>query len=123
MEEASPGDCSPCQSTSVEAARIDAFGLQVQLPDAGDYVLGFNWPFGGVIGSLSIQSALGAGTCSVLINAVPVDGLTNIAIDTTLREYTASGHNIFVPGDDIILSILTGGGSLINLRATLGFTR
>lgn len=102
---------------------IDAWTVELPAPDIRDYIIGFNWPIGGKVAVLAVRSALGGGRCTVKINDTGVVGLINLILDTTRREYTASALNIVNPGDDVVFSIDSGSGSLINVSATLSFQR
>jgi hypothetical protein len=121
LEESTPG--AGCEDQGEVYSTEDAFGLQLAQPDSTDYFLGFAWPFGGTIASLIVQTGIGAGVATLKINEIPVVGIANVVIDQTLRTYVAQSANLFVPGDNIIFEIVSGGGAITNLNATVPFSR
>ena len=102
---------------------LDGFPFQLQAPDNTDYVLGYDWVYGGKISQLRITASLGAGTVSVLINGNKVTGLDTVPVNANARsQHNADDLNSFQPGDDIVLRIESGAGSLVNVRGTLVVT-
>lgn len=110
-----PAGTNPCGFV----AGVEAWSIELPEPDIKDYVLGFAWPVGGKLSTLVLQSGLGSGHCTVKINNVGVTGLIGLILDTTRREYRASGLNDVNVGDDVVFSIDDGDDELINVNATL----
>jgi hypothetical protein len=106
-----------------EVGGLDGFPFQLAQPDDTDFVLGYDWPYGGSISQLRITCDYGSGQVSVLLNNQVVTGLDHVPVSANARsEHNAEGLNLFRPGDDIILRINSGAPSLLNVRGTLVVT-
>jgi len=106
-----------------DVGSLDGFPFQLAQPDDTDFVLAYDWPFGGVIAQLRITTSYGTGLVSVLINDQVVTGLDHVPVSVNARsEHNAEGLNQFRPGDDIILRIESGAPNLLNVRGTLVIT-
>jgi hypothetical protein len=124
LSESVPGSGRPHFQHEHHLGSIDGFGFQLELPDNTDYLLAYDWPSAAQIAQLRITSTYGTGVCSVLINDVPVEGITSVPIAAGARsQHSATGLNKFGPDDDITLRIESGAGSLANVRGTLVISR
>jgi hypothetical protein len=102
---------------------VDGFPFVFPQPDLTDYILAYNWPYGGKIAQLNIGCSFGSGLVSVLINGVVVTGLDHVPVASNARgEHNATDLNSFFPGDDIVLRIESGPPGLLNVVGTLVVT-
>ncbi len=115
-------DNEHCQSAGTGVDEVDAFFIQVEIPDIKDYVVGLSMPFGAQITSLVVKSDVGTAVVSVVAGGERVPGLDNVVADTVRRTYLATGASVAAVGQDVALRVETS-LNLLCLRASIAFIR
>lgn len=73
-------------------------------PEAKDYRIALNLPYGGTITELTTRSEAGTATLTGKINTVALGGTAN-SVSTAEQTQAHASSNAFVTGDDIVLTL------------------
>lgn len=99
----------------------EGFGGFISAPVDKNYRIGINMPHGGTITETTTRSASGTCTATFKINTTALGGTAN-SVSTTEQIQAHSSSNVFVAGDDIVITI-SDNSSCADMSFMIKYTR